>query len=275
MIKMNQTNGYILALVLLLFISFCSFGQNRQEKTDVIIDKLKLVENQKMMYQFRLDPLKQHVSGNDSVRLVELEKQLSEVQISKVVNAILDEHLNDEEVDTIYRFLQSSAYKKLFDPAEIFKAIHNHYSYFDEEIDRITNGFDEPLNPPSPRFEPIPIDREDGFYVTVGYNKVADFKDIQLEENPSMTSRDIQEVRKHTYDGVHSEIIIQFTKEGTMKFYTLTKENIGKPLAIVVGKQIVSMPTINDSIIGGRASIAGEFTDKEINKMVERLNKKE
>jgi hypothetical protein len=272
--RLKQTTLHGLAVILLLFVSLCSYGQSRQEKTDLIIAKLKLVEGQKMMHQYRLDPLKQHVSGNDSVRIVELEKQLSEEQVAKVVNRIFEEHLNDEEIDNIYSFLQSSAYKKLFDPADIFKAIQSHYSYFDDEIDRITNGFDEPLNPPSPMFEPIPIEREDGFYVIVDYNKAADDKDVQLEENPSMTSKDIQEVKIHSYDGMHSEIIIQFTKEGTMKFYTVTKENIGKPLAIVLGKRIVAMPTINDSIMGGRVSITGIFSDEEMDEMMERLQEK-
>ena len=272
--RLKQTTLHGLALILLLFVSLCSYGQSRQDKTDVIIDKLKLVENQKMMYQFRLEPLKQHVSGNDSVRIVELEKQLSEEQVSKVLNRIFEEHLNDEEIDNIYSFLQSSAFQKLFDPADIFKAIQSHYSYFNDEIDRITNGLDEPLNRPASMFEPIPIDREDGFYVTVDYNKSADDKDVQLEKSPSMTSKDILEVKKHSYDGMHSEIVIQFTKEGTMKFYTITKENIGKPLAIVLGKRIVSMPTINDSIIGGRASITGNFSDEEMDEMIERLQEK-
>ena len=46
-------------------------------------------------------------------------------------------------------------------------------------------------------------------------------------------------------------------------------------MAIVLGKQIVSMPTINDAILGGRVSITGDFTDEEIDEMIVRLKEKE
>ena len=54
----------------------------------------------------------------------------------------------------------------------------------------------------------------------------------------------------------------------------LTKENIGKPVAIVIAKQIVSIPTVNSEIIGGKASISGDFSEKEIDKMIEILREK-
>ena len=87
--RLKQTTLHGLAVILLLFVYLCSYGQSRQEKTDLIIAKLKLVEGQKMMHQYRLDPLKQHVSGNDSVRIVELEKQLSEEQVEFIIKLIL------------------------------------------------------------------------------------------------------------------------------------------------------------------------------------------
>lgn len=70
------------------------------------------------------------------------------------------------------------------------------------------------------------------------------------------------------------EISIVFTKEGARKFYLLTKENIGKPIAIVIAKKIVSMPIVNSEIIGGKASISGHFTEEEIDEMIEILQEK-
>lgn len=267
---------FILFVVLLLFVSFTSYGQSRQDKTDTIIHKLNLLEMPKMQYQFRIDPLKSHVSGSDSLKLIELEQKLTEENILRVVNKAFDEYLSSGEVDEIYSFLHSSVYKKVFTDGILFKFMDNHYSYIGEELDIITNSLgEESIKTPVSVFKPIPVDREDGFYVTVDYEKSTEDKNVKLEEKPSLTSKDILEVKKRTYRDELSEITIQFTKEATQKFYSLTKKNIGKPLAIVLGKQIVSMPTINTAIIGGTASITGDFTDAELDKMVERLKEKE
>lgn len=271
----KRTRTYSLTLILLLFISLCSYGQSRQEKTNAIIDKLKIVDVQKMNYEYRLEALKHHAIGSDSVRLIELEKQLTEENFLKVVNRVFDEHLNDDEVDNIYSFLQSSAYEKLFDPAVIFKAIYNQYSYMDEEISRITNNLDESIRNPLPIFEPIPTDRDDGFYLTKDDLHATGVKEIVLDNKPSFTAKDILEVKKTSYDSSHSQINIQFTKEATQKFYLLTKKNRGRPLAIVLGKQIVAMPYINDAIMGGKTSITGNFTDEEIDRMIARLKEKQ
>lgn len=264
-----------LVVILLLCVSITSYGQSRQEKTDTIIHKLNLLEMPKMQYQFQIDPLKSHVSGNDSLKLLELEQQLAEENISIVVNEAFNEHLSDAEIDDVYSFLQSAAYSKLFTEGVVFKFIDNHYSYINKGIERITNNLGESIKTPVSAFVPIPIDREDGFYVTVDYDKSTDEKNFRLEEKPSLTTKDILEVKKKIYGDEFSEISIQFTKEAAQKFYSLTKKNIGKPLAIVLGKQIVSMPTINAAIIGGAASITGSFTDEELDEMVDRLKEKE
>lgn len=264
-----------LFVTLLLFVSLSSFGQSRQEKTDTIIHKFNFVEMPKVQYQYQLEPLKQHATGSDSLKLIELENQLTEERILKVINSAFKEHLSDAEVDDVYNFLQSSAYDKLFVEGLIFKFIDSHYSYMDKEIDRITNKLDESIKSATPIFKPIPIDREDGFYATVDYNRSDEDKDVKLEEKPSLTSKDIKEAKKISFEGMYPEIAVQFTKEGAQKLYLLTKENIGKPLAIVIAKQIVSMPTINVAVMHGRASIAGSFTDEDIDKMIERLKEKE
>jgi len=90
-----------------------------------------------------------------------------------------------------------------------------------------------------------------------------------------MTSKDILEVKKvYRSDNDQPEISIVFTKDGARKFYLLTKENIGKPIAIVISKRIVSMPTVNSEIIGGKANVSGDFSEEEIDKMIESLKEK-
>ncbi|HBS11828.1 MAG TPA: hypothetical protein DEO36_04690 [Flavobacteriaceae bacterium] len=272
--NLKKTRFLTIGLIL-ISISLVSYGQSRQEKTEAIIIKLKLIENQKTNYKFQLEPLKYQATGNDSIKIIELEKQLSDDEIVKRISSAFNEVFSENEINDIYDFIQTSAFEKFFNSGETYKIIASKFKDIDKEIERITNNFSETVEEPTKKFEPIPVDRENGFYATVDYNYSTADKDIKLEDKPSLTSKDISEVKKafSSYND-QPEISIVFTKEGAKKFYLLTKENIGKPVAIVIAKQIVSMPTVNSEIIGGKASISGNFTEEEIDKMIEILKGK-
>lgn len=261
--------------LMLVSISFVCFGQTRQEKTVVIINKLNLIKSQKTNYEFQLEPLKYQVVGKDSLEIIELEKKLSEEEIGKRISLAFDEIFNDEEINVIYGFIQTSAFEKFFNLDKTYKIISSKFKDIDNEIKEITNRLGEPIEKPTKKFEPIPVDKLNGFYATVDYNYSAEDKDIKLEANPSLTSKDILEVKK-TYDNHNSkpEISIVLTKDGARKFYLLTKDNIGKPIAIVISNKIVSLPKVNSEIMGGKATISGDFTEDEIDKMIEILKEK-
>lgn len=53
------------------------------------------------------------------------------------------------------------------------------------------------------------------------------------------------------------------TSVGGKKFYELTQDNIGKPLAIVLDGKVVSAPIINQAISDGSGRITGSFTVDE------------
>jgi len=63
-----------------------------------------------------------------------------------------------------------------------------------------------------------------------------------------------------------------FNKEGAKKFYLLTKNNIGKYTAIVIDKQIISIPIVNSAISEGKVVIEGNFTKEEIESMIRNLS---
>lgn len=275
-----KKTGIKLLLIGLILTSLVSCGQSRQEKTIAIINKLKLVENQKQHYTFQLEPLKFQAIGNDSIRIIELEKQLSDDKIAKQISLAFDEVFSDSEIDDFYKFMQTDAFDKFLNSAETYKVIASKFKDIDKEIEIITNNFRESseikiFEELPKKFEPIFVDKNDGFYATVDYTYSTEDKDIKLENTPSLTSKDISEVKK-TYSSYNDkpEISIVFTKNGARKFYILTKENIGKPIAVVIGKHIVSMPTMNAEIMGGKANISGNFSEEEIDKMIETLKEK-
>jgi len=167
---------------------------------------------------------------------------------------------SDYEINDIYSFIQTSAYDKFFNSGESYKIIATKFKDIDKGIEEITNNFSKKIETQTKKFEPISVDRENGFYETVDYNYSTLDQDIKLKDKPSLTSKDILEVKKSfsSYND-RPEISIVFTKDGARKLYLLTKENIGKPIAIVIAKQIISIPMVNSEIMGGKASISGDF----------------
>jgi preprotein translocase subunit SecD len=65
---------------------------------------------------------------------------------------------------------------------------------------------------------------------------------------------------------------LQFNVEGTQIFDELTKNNVGKPLAIYLDGIPISAPVVREEIASGRAQISGDFTLPEAKQLVARLN---
>lgn len=68
------------------------------------------------------------------------------------------------------------------------------------------------------------------------------------------------------------QISIEFNEQGAKEFGEVTARNVGKPLAISLDEQIVSAPTVNEAITGGKAVITGEFTQEEAKNLAIQLN---
>ncbi|MEI6297015.1 MAG: protein translocase subunit SecD [bacterium] len=65
---------------------------------------------------------------------------------------------------------------------------------------------------------------------------------------------------------------LEFNSEGSDLFAKLTKDNIGKTVAIYLDGQPISAPTVKDEITSGKAEISGNFSREEAKTLVGRLN---
>ncbi len=63
-------------------------------------------------------------------------------------------------------------------------------------------------------------------------------------------------------------VSLEFTSEGAKRFAELTRDNIGKPLAIILDNVVVSAPNVNEVIGDGRASISGSFSQEAAEELV-------
>ncbi len=76
------------------------------------------------------------------------------------------------------------------------------------------------------------------------------------------------------FDQTTGEAIVslQFDSTGADLFEKITRENVGKPVAIFLDGEPISIPTVNEAITGGKAQISGNFTPTEAKLLVGRLN---
>lgn len=58
-----------------------------------------------------------------------------------------------------------------------------------------------------------------------------------------------------------------FNSKGAVAFARVTRENVGKPFAIVLDNKVISAPTIITPIEGGRGQITGSFSQAEVNRL--------
>ena len=59
------------------------------------------------------------------------------------------------------------------------------------------------------------------------------------------------------------EIILNFNSQGAVDFANVTKNNVGKQLAIILDGRLYSAPAINQEIAGGNAQITGNFSRED------------
>jgi preprotein translocase subunit SecD len=67
-------------------------------------------------------------------------------------------------------------------------------------------------------------------------------------------------------------IQITFTDAGAKRFEKVTRQNIGKRLAIIIDGRLYYAPTIRSEIRSGQAEINGNFSEQEAQDLVTKIN---
>lgn len=68
------------------------------------------------------------------------------------------------------------------------------------------------------------------------------------------------------------QVSLTFNDEGSKLFEEITGRNIGKPIAIYLDSEPISIPVVNQKISGGQAVITGDFDLEEAKQLNRRLN---
>ena len=92
------------------------------------------------------------------------------------------------------------------------------------------------------------------------------------KSTPAMTGEHFKHADVILNEAYQPYVSITFTSEGAKLFETLTGNNIEKQIAIFVGGELVSAPSVHEAIAGGQAQITGNFTLQEAQDLARDLN---
>lgn len=87
--------------------------------------------------------------------------------------------------------------------------------------------------------------------------------------NPAMNGESITDAEVAYEDYKGSFISLTMDRDGGKKFSWLTARNVGRPLAIVYRDKVISYPSVNSQVDGGRVEITGRFTLEEAQEFVD------
>ncbi len=124
----------------------------------------------------------------------------------------------------------------------------------------------ESMSPAAAKAQGIPVDSEILYERTVDKTTGEVIKkEPYLVKKRVILTGDMLTAADVRYDAQFNEpyVAIAFNSMGGMTFHQVTRENVGKRLAIILDDHIYSAPVIQEEIAGGQAQITGRFTTEE------------
>jgi SecD/SecF fusion protein len=86
---------------------------------------------------------------------------------------------------------------------------------------------------------------------------------VPTRGEPPLTGEVIVDARQDFSPTGAAEVTMAMNSEGAREWRRLTRDNIGKSIAIVLDDYVYSFPTVQSEIAGGRSQITGNFTVAE------------
>jgi len=261
-------------------ISINVFAQTKEQKITEILKTQGIIESYKsFLFDLTINPLKNNVDKSDSLKLIRIEKKLTDKEIENRLSKAYSSFFTDKEIDDIYSFNNSSAGRKMITSYGILQEkINDTFQDIQNEIKPILEKFKEEEEEENAveknKENPISVNREDGFYSVTNENRENnELKNLKLHTKPAILIDEILEI-KNSKDQLGRNVIdIILTKEGAKNFKILTENNIGKPIAIVLNKKLISAPKVHDVIPNGRIQISGNFSEEEVNEIISGFKK--
>ena len=105
-----------------------------------------------------------------------------------------------------------------------------------------------------------PVKKSDGTYKTTPYWQLIALKGEAALEGDAVVSASSE------FDNMQGNMVnMRMNDAGAQAWATITRNNIGRPIAIVLDNAVYSFPNVNNEITGGSSQITGNFTPEEAN----------
>ena len=95
----------------------------------------------------------------------------------------------------------------------------------------------------------------------LGRTALLEFKDVTGKT--VLTGKDLKNSKAHVGQNNQAVVGLEFSDDGAKKFATLTAQNIGKPISILLDGEILTSPVVQEVITGGNAQISGSRNVEE------------
>lgn len=291
-------------LIFLLF-SFISCNAQNEEKNNKIIALNELIQIFYQVNEINLDQLEERKINTGDESFEKLKISISKENLNKKAILLFNENFNSKEIDELYEYTKKSVeqqqnislldsepnqfktnlspelknkkdsvYPKLFE--EGYKTYQNfkHQLYVLDSI-----NYDSTKNKSVETGFKKKINRINGIYETLNFvenqNTESYLNSIILKEKPSLTYDDLKQIEISPQQGssLFYSINITFNKEDSEKLSILSRNNIDKPLVIVVNEKIIIAPIVMDTIENGLISISGNISYDKAKTIVDNIVK--
>ena len=102
--------------------------------------------------------------------------------------------------------------------------------------------------------------KANGEDITTSYWELIALKGEPVLEGDAVTTASSE------YDNMQGNMVnMKMTDQGAQEWANITRNNLGKQIAIVLDNNVYSFPTVNSEITGGSSQITGNFTPEEAN----------
>ena len=260
----------------LLLFSIQFVAQTKEQKVEFLIKELGYFNSMKSaFFDYHIENLK-NFNKNDN-RIEILENKLSDKEILKRLSNAYSKTFSEKEIGELYDFFNSDTGKKYANSQnDVDSKIKDNFIEIFEEINQIQEENQTKQNKEASyltKFFDTKFEKPDGFYLVTENIINKEERKLELEEKPSFTPNDIEEI-KSSYNDLGNLIIdIKFKVYSAKKLKEITAKNINKGMAIIVDKKMITMPIISSEIPDGKLQISGMFTVEEIKNIVNKLKK--
>lgn len=104
------------------------------------------------------------------------------------------------------------------------------------------------------------VKKDNGEDKTVGYWELVALKGDAVLEGDAVTSASSE------FDNMRGNLVtMKMSDRGAQEWATITRNNIGRPIAIALDDHVYSFPNVNNEIPGGSSEITGQFSPEEAN----------